>query len=120
MKPVDLGNHFALFVEESRDIGTGLAVYKPDPASIIEIQMRDESGKLIGEALSPGDFQQSALTILEWFRESTQQLPAEFRGLLFLRGVDGASFAPVGATLWEAVRFALGGSGEPGCGHRVR
>ena len=96
VKPVDLGNHFALFVEESSDIGTGLAIYKPDPASIIEFQMRDESGSLIGEVLSPGDFQQSALTILEWFRESTQQLPAEFRGLLLLRGVDGASFTPVG------------------------
>ena len=44
VEPVELGNHFALFVEESSGIGTGLAIFKPDPASTIEFRIRDEDG----------------------------------------------------------------------------
>ena len=98
VEPVELGGHFALFVEESRDVGTGLAIFKPDPDSTIEFQIRDEEGNdpIGGHPHSRGNFQQLALTVPEWFSGATQAFPKEFRGLLFLRGVDGAPFAPVG------------------------
>ena len=38
--PVELGNHFALFVEESGEVGAGLAVFKQDPDSRIELRIR--------------------------------------------------------------------------------
>ena len=112
VEPVELGNHFALFVEESIDVGTGLAIFKPDPSSRIEFRIYDEAGvNPLGEefATHPVDgrtFQQAALTIPQWFARDgidTEFLsewrnnPAEnFRGLLFLQAEDGASFAPIG------------------------
>ena len=44
VEPVELGNHFALFVEESSGIGTGLAIFKPDPASTIEFRIYGADG----------------------------------------------------------------------------
>ena len=42
--PLKLGDHFALFVEETGEIGTGLAIFKPEVAPEIELQVRDEGG----------------------------------------------------------------------------
>ena len=44
VEPVELGNRFALFVEESDTLGSGLAIFKPEASSGIELQIRDEEG----------------------------------------------------------------------------
>ncbi|MDE0435977.1 MAG: hypothetical protein OXH92_18410 [Bryobacterales bacterium] len=96
VRPVPLGDHFALFVEESSDIGTGLAVFNPD-ASEIEFQLRDEAGlDPLGRVLTQGNFQQRAHVLPEWFAEAGTRFLENFRGLLFLRAADGSGFAPMG------------------------
>ena len=98
--PVELGDHFALFVEESTDIGTGLAILKPDSSSELELRLRDEEGRdpLEGSVIPGEGFHQRARTIPEWFDVEgvDQGFLRDFRGLLFLRAADDSSFAPVG------------------------
>ena len=98
--PVEPGNHFVLFVEESNEVGAGLAVYKPDPDSRIELRLRDESGRdPLDDLFIPWrDFRQSARTISEWFDVDgvDGEFLRDFRGLLFLRTPDGSPFAPLG------------------------
>ena len=97
VEPVPLRDHFALFVEESTDIGTGLAIFKPDAAPEIEFQIRNQAGlDPIGEVLSWGNFQQRAQTIPEWFERVNPEILKDFQGLLYLRAGDGSSFAPLG------------------------
>ena len=99
VEPVELGSHFALFVEESSGIGTGLAVFNPDPSSRIESRIHDEDGNLWDTPFTVWDFNQVAVTIPEWFSdedEVAKEFPEDFRGLLFLQAEDGASFAPLG------------------------
>ena len=100
VEPAELARHFALFVEESSDIGTGLAIFKPDPASRIEFRIRDEDGaNPLGEGFARvGDFNQAARTIPEWFDADgiDTEFLKDFRGVLFLRAEDGSSFAPLG------------------------
>ena len=97
VNPVDLGSQFALFVEESSEIGTGVAIFKPAADSEIEIRLRDEEGNdPFGRALTAGDFQQRARTLPEWFQGTDREILRNFRGLLFLRTADGSEFAPLG------------------------
>ena len=100
MAPVERGNHFALFVEESGEVGTGLAVFKPDPDSRIELRLRDESGRdPLEDVFIPWrDFRQSARTLSEWFDVDgvETEFLTDFRGLLLLRTEDGSGFAPLG------------------------
>ena len=100
VEPVDLGNHFALFVEESGDIGTGLAIFNPDASPRIELRIRDESGNdpLEGVVVRWRNFHQRARTIPEWFDVDgvDTEFLNDFRGLLFLRTEDGSPFAPLG------------------------
>ena len=102
VEPVELGSHFALFVEESSGIGTGLAIFNPDPSSGIEFQIYDEDGiNPLGEGFARvGDFNQAARTIPEWFALDGDGIDTEFledfRGLLFLRAEDGSLLAPLG------------------------
>ena len=97
VRPVPLGDHFALFVEESSDIGTGLAIFKPDGASGIEFRLRDEAGfDPLGRVLTQGNFQQRADVLTEWFAGAGTGFLEDFRGLLFLRSADGSGFAPMG------------------------
>ena len=97
VEPVPLRDHFALFVEESGGIGTGLAIFKPDAAPEIEFQIRNQAGlDPIGEVLSWGNFQQRAQTIPEWFERVNPEILKDFQGLLYLRAADGSSFAPLG------------------------
>ena len=100
VKPVELGNQFALFVEESTDIGTGLAIFKPESAPEIQLRIRDEEGSdpLDGVFVPHGDFQQRARTMAEWFGVEGVDTGflRDFRGLLFLRTEDGSLFAPLG------------------------
>ncbi len=100
VEPARLGKQFALFVEESGTVGAGLALFKPDAESRVELRIRDEEGNdpLNGLFLPWRDFQQSALTLPEWF-----DVPGvdagflrNFRGLLFLRTEDESGFAPLG------------------------
>ena len=75
VEPVPLRDHFALFVEESTGIGTGLAIFKPDAAPEIEFQIRNQAGlDPIGEVLSWGNFQQRAQTIPEWFERVNPEI----------------------------------------------
>ena len=108
VEPAQLGKQFALFVEESGTVGAGLALFKPDPGSRIELRLRDEEGDdpLNGLFLLWKDFHQSAPTLPEWF-----DVPGvdagflrDFRGLLFLRTEDESGFAPLG------LRFGKGTS----------
>ena len=97
VEPVETGRQFALFVEETSEIGTGLAIFKPDAATEIEFQIRDEAGSdPIGEVLTHGDFRQRARTLPEWFENVDTRFLRDFRGLLFLRAADGSDFAPLG------------------------
>ena len=104
VEPVEFGSHFALFVEESSGIGTGLAIFKPDPASTIEFRIRDEDGiNPLGEGfvthpVGGETFQQRVGSIPEWFDVDgiDTEFLNDFRGLLFLRTEDGSSFAPLG------------------------
>ena len=108
VEPAQLGKQFALFVEESGTVGAGLALFKPDAESRIELRLRDEEGDdpLNGLFLPWKDFHQAALTLPEWF-----DVPGvdagflrDFRGLLFLRTEDESEFAPLG------LRFGKGTS----------
>ena len=98
--PVEPGNHFALFVEESGEVGAGLAVFKADPDSRIELRIRDESGSdPLEGAVIPGEkFHQSARTLSEWLDVDgvDRGFLRDFRGLLLLRTEDGSPFAPLG------------------------
>ena len=100
VESVELGDHFALFVEESSEIGTGLAIFNPESSPEIELRIRDEEGEdpLEGQVVRQGNFNQKALTIPEWFDEGGGDTGflRDFRGLLFLRSEDGSSFAPLG------------------------
>ena len=94
---VEPGTHFALFVEETTDIGTGLALFKPDNASTIELRVRDEQGQdPLGTAATAGDFDQVAATIPEWFSGEDTSFLSNFRGLLFLSSSDDSPFVPLG------------------------
>ena len=100
VEPAALGDRFALFVEESGDVGAGVAVFKPEAASSIQLRVRDEAGSdpLEGAFVSRGNFHQSALTLPEWFDAEgiDRGFLRDFRGLLFLRAEDESRFAPLG------------------------
>ena len=98
--PVELGDRFALFVEESGDVGAGVAIFKPDASPGLELRIRDEEGNdpLEGMFLSWGDFQRSARTLPEWLgvEGADAGFPGDIRGLLFLRTENDSPFAPLG------------------------
>ena len=100
VEPARLGKEFALFVEESGTVGAGLALFKPEAESRIELRLRDEAGKdpLNGLFVPWRDFHQAARTLPEWF--DVEGVDTEFlrdlRGLLFLRTEDESGFAPLG------------------------
>ena len=100
VNPVELGQRFALYVEESPTVGAGVAIFKPEAASGVELQLRDEDGydPLEGEFIRWGDFQQAARTLPEWFAVEGVDTGflADFRGLLFLETADESEFAPLG------------------------
>ena len=105
---VDLGSRFALFVEESPAVGAGVAVFKPDAATRLELRIRGEEGNdpLAGGFVPWGDFRQAARTLPEWFSAEgiDRGFLGDFRGLLLLRTEDGSGFAPLG------LRFGKGTS----------
>ena len=100
VESVELGDHFALFVEESSGIGTGVAIFKPDPSSTIEFRIYGEDGiNPLGEGLARvRNFNQDALTIPQWFDADgiNTEFLQDFRGILLLRSEDGSLFAPIG------------------------
>ena len=118
VEPVELGNHFAQFVEESSGIGTGLAIFKPDPSSTIEFRIYGEDGiNPLGEGPARvGNFNQVARTIPEWFDADgiNTEFLQDFRGILLLRSEDGSLFAPIGIRFGKRGRIALIGSCDPG------
>jgi len=100
VEPVRLGTEFALFVEESTRIGSGVAVFKPEADSRLELRIRDEEGgdPLNGGFVLWGNFHQAAQTLPEWFAVEGVDTGflENFRGRLFLRSEDGTPFAPLG------------------------
>ena len=100
VKPVELGSQFALFVEESPSVGSGVAVFKPEAAPRLELRIRDEEGNdpLEGGFVPWGDFHQAARTLPEWFTVEGVDTGflGDFRGLLFLEAHDESPFAPLG------------------------
>ena len=57
VEPVPLGKRFALFVEDSADVGTGLAIFKPQPDAGIEFRYpRSGGGEPDGRSPHPGGF----------------------------------------------------------------
>ena len=98
VQPIELGSHFAFFVEETSDIGTGLAIFKPDASPRVELRIRDEAGNdpLEGVFVRWWNFNQLARTLPEWFENVDTRFLTDFRGLLFLRAADDSSFAPLG------------------------
>ena len=99
-QPVELGNQFALFVEESTSVGAGVAVFKLDASPRLKLRTRDEEGNdpLEGGFVPWADFYQAARTLPQWF--SVQGVDSgfleDFRGLLFLETEDESGFAPLG------------------------
>ncbi len=108
VKPVALGQRFALFVEESPTVGAGVAVYKTDAAARVELRIRNEEGHdpMEGGVVRWGDFRQAARTLPEWFDVPgvDTEFLRDFRGLLFLETEDDSRFAPLG------LRFGKGTS----------
>ena len=100
VESVELGSQFALFVEESRAVGAGVAIFKPDSSPRIELRIRDEEGSdpLEGVFVPWRDSNQAARTLPEWFEVEGVDTGflTDFRGLLFLRTEDGSPFAPLG------------------------
>ena len=100
VNPVELGSQFALFVEESPGAGAGVAAFKPDSSSDMELRIRDEEGTdpLNGGFVSWRDFHQAARTLPEWFTVEgvDTEFLGNFRGFLFLRSEDDHPFAPLG------------------------
>ena len=100
VKPVELGSQFALFVEESPSAGAGVAFFKPDSTSDVELRIRGEEGTdpLNGGFVSWRDSHQAALTLPEWFTVEgvDTEFLGNFRGFLFLRSEDHHPFAPLG------------------------
>ncbi|MCY4060483.1 MAG: hypothetical protein OXG44_21095 [Gammaproteobacteria bacterium] len=100
VEPVRLGTEFALYVEESTRVGAGLAVFKPEAASRLELRLRDQEGSdpLNGGFVHWGDFHQAARTLPDWFavKGVDTGFLENFRGLLFLRSADDTPFAPLG------------------------
>ena len=104
VEPVELGNHFALFVEESSGIGTGLAIFKPDPSSKIEFRIYGEDGinplgeEFVTHPVEGRTFQQATLSIPRWFDVDgiDTEFLKDFRGILLLRAEDDSLFAPIG------------------------
>ena len=100
VNPVELGQRFALYVEESPAVGSGVAILKRRAASGVELRLRDEEGydPLEGEFIRWGDFRQGARTLPEWIgvdHVDTTFL-RDFRGLMFLETEDGSSLIPLG------------------------
>lgn len=99
VEPVPLGNSFAMFVEESTAIGTGLALFLPGATAQVGFTIVDQDGNdPLGEAqvMDAQDFRQAARTLPEWYREHDQSFLQDFRGILFLHTPDGSPFAPLG------------------------
>ena len=100
VEPAQLGKEFALFVEESGTIGAGLALFKPNSESKIELRLRDEEGNdpLDGTYLPWRNFHQAARTLPEWFAVEgvDTDFLVDFRGLVFLRTEDESGVAPLG------------------------
>ena len=100
VEPAELGDRFALYVEESGEVGAGVAVFKAEAAPSIQLRVRDEEGNdpLEGAFVSQGNFHQEALTLPEWFTAEgiDKGFLSDFRGLLFLRTEDDSTFAPLG------------------------
>ncbi len=100
VNPAELGQQFALYVEESPTVGSGVAVFKRRTASGVELRLRDEEGydPLEGEFVRWGDFRQGARTLPEWIgvdHVDTAFLE-DFRGLLFLETEDESPLIPLG------------------------
>ena len=127
VEPAQLGQEFTLFVEESDTVGLGLALFKPDAESRIELRLRDEEGNdpLNGLLLAWEDFHQAARTLPEWFDVSgvDAEFLEDFHGFLFLRSEDGTPFAPLGLRFGKrtsslsavpAIRVADGGGNDNG------
>ena len=121
VEPVELGNHFALFVEESSGIGTGLAIFKPDPSPTIKFRIYGEDGiNPLGEGparacksgkLQPGRPNHPRVVRCGWNQYGVPpglsgNLAVAIRGWLFVRSDWD--------TIWEAGRIALIGSCDPG------
>ena len=100
VEAVQLDNGFALYVEETEAIGSGLALFQPESSSSIELRIRDEEGNdpLEGGFAAWGEFHQAARTLPEWFAVEGVDTGflEDFRGLLFLESEDGSAFAPLG------------------------
>ena len=108
VNPVELGRQFALFVEESPTLGAGVAIFKPEAASGVELRLRDEEGNdpLEGGSVRWEDFRQAALTLPEWFDVdgTGTAFPKDFRGLLLVETEDESGLTPLG------LRFGKGTS----------
>ncbi len=100
VNPVEPGQRFALYVEESPAVGSGVAILKRRAASGVELRVRDEEGydPLEGEFVRWGDFRQGARTLPEWIGADHVDTAflEDFRGLLFLETEDGSSLIPLG------------------------
>ncbi len=132
VEPVPLGNSFAMFVEESNDIGTGLALFLPGTTAQVGFTIVDQDGNdPLGEAqvLDAQEFRQAARTLPEWYMEHDRNFLQDFRGTLFLHTPDGSPFAPLGLRFGKLQGFLSaipvislngasgcsgGGSTEPG------
>ena len=108
VEPVEQGKRFALFVEETTDIGTGIAIFRESRPPEIEFAISNEDGEdlLDGDVIVWDDFYQSARTIPEWLKVGGDgpSLPRDFRGLVFLRsdspfGAVGLRFGKVKTAL---------------------
>ena len=107
VKTVELGEQFALYVEESPMVGSGVAVFKTTAAPRVEFRLRDGEGAdpLAGAFVPWGDFHQAAHTLPEWFGVGGVDTGflRDFRGLLFLKTEGNAAVAPLGLRFGKGI-----------------
>ena len=100
VNPVELGQRFALFVEESPTVGSGVAIFKREAASSVELRLRDEEGNdpLEGGSVRWKDFRQAARTLPEWFDVDSvdARFLEDFRGLLLVDTEEESGLTPLG------------------------
>ena len=100
VNPVELGKRFALYVEESPTVGAGVAIFKREAASGVELRLRDEEGNdpLEGGSVRWEGFRQEARTLPEWFDVDGADTGflEDFRGLLLVDAEDESGLTPLG------------------------
>ena len=118
VEPAELGGRFALFVEESDDVGAGVAVFKPEAAPSVQLRVRDEEGNdpLEGAFVSRGEFSPVGAHAAGMVRRGGDRpgIPERFPGSAVPADRGRIELRSAGAAVRKEEPIAFVGSGHPG------